>query len=218
MPVKASQRAHVHYDGVNFSHQSTHAGDSTIIYHPTPKSKPVGSQIEFIEESVGPNGPLLCLHVCRNLPLPWTIYDPFSCYPHFHATTCLSEMSSALDIISSEDVVPHAAWFDYSCQRSVYLILSRDWHAVGNQHLRVLSIGADFNSKIVALVSWCWGLACSKTPPLPRTLADVGVLYHWAWYAGYSGHYHAVLYLLRYTSRCGRYRTPLFTMNIDLYR
>ena len=124
--MRSAQRAYAHYDGVKFSPKSTHAGNSTIIYRPSSLSKPVAGQIELIENVKTSNGLRLRLHVRRNLPMPKTSYDPFRRYPHLQATTYSCQTSPTTDRIDMEDVVSHAARFDFSCGRCVYVNLSRD--------------------------------------------------------------------------------------------
>jgi hypothetical protein len=120
-------RANVHHNGVIFSRAATHSGNSTIIYRPTPNDKPVAGQIQRIENIRTPEGKnhAVQLHVRSYQPLTNSLHDPFLRYIHFHARTYSSTLKEVEDIIELDDIVAHAARFDYSHGRSVFVSLSR---------------------------------------------------------------------------------------------
>ena len=123
--IKGATQAYARHKGVNFSGVNTHSGNSHIIYR-TERNPPVAGQIQYIENVTTSHGVEIRLHVRSFLPLPKTLFDPFRRYPHFQATTYSSKLSVRDDIIHLDDVVAHAARFDFSHDRSVLVNLSRD--------------------------------------------------------------------------------------------
>jgi len=124
-PMKGSRRAYAKLDGVNFSPSSTHAGNATIIYRASPGARPIGGQIQQIK-NVGLNGTTVQIHVRPYELLSKSLYDPFLRYPHLLAKTYSSTLGETEDVIGLEDIVAHAARFDYSHNRTVLVNLSRD--------------------------------------------------------------------------------------------
>lgn len=124
---KGTSRAYVAHDGGNLSPFKTHPGNSTIIYRPSPSEPPVAGQIQSIENLFNRGGQNtgVCLHVRRHNPLSKTLYDPFLRFPHFNAKTYSTTLRAAEDIIELDDIVAHAAQYDYSHGRSVLVSLSR---------------------------------------------------------------------------------------------
>lgn len=122
-PMKGPHRAYVKWDGVNYSPSSTHAGNATIVYRPSPTGRPLGGQIQQIKNI---NSDSVQLHVRPFEPLSKMLYDPFLRYPHLLATTYSSQLQERVDVISLDDIVAHAARFDYSHNRTVLVNLSRD--------------------------------------------------------------------------------------------
>jgi hypothetical protein len=121
--MKGQYRAYAKHSGVNFSGVHTHSGNSHIIYRPTGSRTPIAGQIQVIENSVDDKD--IRIHVSPFLPLPKSLSDPFLSYRHFHATTYSSSLRAERDVIGLDDIVAHAAWFDYSFGRSVFVNLSR---------------------------------------------------------------------------------------------
>lgn len=118
---KGAFRAYAKHNGVNFSPHTTHKGNANIIYRPMSSGTPLAGQIQRIENV----GNTVRLHVRQHLPLSTSLYDPFLRYPHLHAKTYSSDLSHTEDIIDLDDIVAHAARYDYSHGRSVMLNLSR---------------------------------------------------------------------------------------------
>ncbi|KAE9383260.1 hypothetical protein BT96DRAFT_844312 [Gymnopus androsaceus JB14] len=125
-PMKGPRRAYARWDAANFSAAKTHPGNATIIYQPTPCEKPIAGQIQDIRNITTPSGFTVELHIRPFEHLPKLLYDPFSHYPHLSATSYSSTLREKKDIIRLEDIVAHAARFDYSYHRTVLVNLSRD--------------------------------------------------------------------------------------------
>ncbi|KAE9387574.1 hypothetical protein BT96DRAFT_993174 [Gymnopus androsaceus JB14] len=119
--MKGVRRAYAKHDGVNFSGSSTHAGNASIIYRPIPDHAPIAGQIQWIESK----GDTVRLHVRPYQQLSKALYDPFLKYPHFSATTYSSVLGEKEDVINLDDIISHAARYDYSYGRSVLVNLSR---------------------------------------------------------------------------------------------
>ncbi len=120
--LKSSRRAYFKLDGTNFSRASTHEGNASIIYRATPSTAPIAGQIRDIV--TGPDN-AFCLHVRPYKPLSGSLYDPFVRYPYLQGTTYASRLQEVEHIIELDDIVAHAARFDYSHGRSVLVNLSR---------------------------------------------------------------------------------------------
>lgn len=125
-PMKGPHRAYVKLDGVNFSPSATHAGNATIIYRATTGGQPIGGQIQQIQNKTTQHGLTIQVHVRPYEPLPSSSFDPFRRYPHLLATTYSSSLRREEDVISLDDIIAHAARFDYSLNRTVLVNLSRD--------------------------------------------------------------------------------------------
>jgi len=124
---KGTHRAYVAYDGGNLSPFKTHPGNSTIIYRPSPSKPPVAGQIQSIENLHNHDGQNtgVRLHVQRHNPLSKGLYDPFLQFSHFNAKTYSTTLRAAEDIIGLDNIVAHAARYDYSHGWSVMVSLSR---------------------------------------------------------------------------------------------
>ncbi|KAF5351480.1 hypothetical protein D9757_012880 [Collybiopsis confluens] len=124
---KGTHRAYVAYDGGNLSPFKTHPGNSTIIYRPSPSEPPVAGQIQAIENVFSRDGHNtgIRLHVRRYNPLSKALYDPFLQFPHFNAKTYSTTLRVAEDVVGLDDIVAHAARYDYSYGRSVLVSLSK---------------------------------------------------------------------------------------------
>lgn len=114
-------RAHHRHAGVNFSRESTHAGNATVIYRTKNSTENLAGQIEEILFT----GAKVVFRVRRQAPLPPDQYDPFIRYSHYPAKTYSSKMTATVDTIEPTSVVCHAARFDFSHDRSVLCSLSR---------------------------------------------------------------------------------------------
>ncbi|THU90391.1 hypothetical protein K435DRAFT_616328, partial [Dendrothele bispora CBS 962.96] len=123
--MKGTQRAYAKHNGVNFSGVHTHSGNSHIIYRSVGYRSPVAGQIQVIENHPTSRGTEIRVRVRAFLPLRMPLSDPFLLYPHLQATTYSTELSMKEDTINLEDIVAHAARFDYSHGRSVLVNLSR---------------------------------------------------------------------------------------------
>ncbi|KAF9268620.1 hypothetical protein L218DRAFT_520584 [Marasmius fiardii PR-910] len=125
--LKGSRRAYANYQGVNFSPHKTHEGNASIIYRPKSEVSTRAGQIQWIQNINEPGGgQTIRLHVRPYKPMSKTLYDPFVRYPHLNARTYSSQLDDKEDTIELHDVVAHAARFDYSHGRSVFVNLSRD--------------------------------------------------------------------------------------------
>lgn len=117
---KTPQSSYVHLDDAIFSPESTHAGNTTVIYQ-------IGTDTHagMIVRIENVNSGLRRLHIRRHLPLPPNEHDPFASYVDFPATTYSTSTKHELDVVSLHDIISHAARFDYSLNRSVFLNLAR---------------------------------------------------------------------------------------------
>lgn len=120
---KVSRRAHAKLNGFNFSGVETHLGNATIIYHSSKRGNSVAGQIQWIENAATPSA--LRFHVRAYQQLASQSFDPFIRYPYLQATTYSSHLSDTEEIISFDSIVSHAARYDYSNDRSVFINLSR---------------------------------------------------------------------------------------------
>ncbi|KAE9402152.1 hypothetical protein BT96DRAFT_779023, partial [Gymnopus androsaceus JB14] len=118
---KGAFRAYAKHNGVNFSPHTMHKGNANIIYRLTSSGTPLAGQIQRIENI----GNTISLHVQQHLPLSTSLYNPFLWYPHLQAKTYSSNLSDKEDIIDLDDIVAHAACYDYSHRRLIMLNLSR---------------------------------------------------------------------------------------------
>jgi hypothetical protein len=118
---KGSRQAFVRRGNAYFSPATTHEGNATVFYRPRPESEPVAGQIECIERM----GHRLKFRIRQYLPIHPSTYDPFKRYPDFSARTFSSDTKTISDDVSIEDIIGHAARFDFSQRRSVFCDLSR---------------------------------------------------------------------------------------------
>lgn len=122
-PLKGARRAYARWNGGNLSPTGTHAGNATIIYRPSSTERPIGGQIQQIQNV---DARSVQIHVRPYERLSKTLYDPFLQYPHLLATSYSSKLREQEDVINLDDIIAHAARFDYSCDRTVLVNLSRD--------------------------------------------------------------------------------------------
>ncbi|KAJ7819315.1 hypothetical protein B0H13DRAFT_2378458 [Mycena leptocephala] len=116
--VKDGERAHYTFRGVNYSRESTHLGNSLVLYSPSAGAEPIAGSIQkIVTDRKG-----TVFTVQRQAPLPADAFDPFLRYPHFPAKSYSSDMEDTFDTISPSAVLSHCARFDYSNNRSVILI------------------------------------------------------------------------------------------------
>lgn len=125
IPLPKSPRdvAHRTHNGINYSHASTHLGNSLVLYYPSAHSvTPVPGSIEKI--TLSSEGVLLSIR--RQAQLSPGQYDPFRRYPSFPASVYSSNMvDGPADQVAFESVVSHVARFTFSFNRVVILNLSR---------------------------------------------------------------------------------------------
>ena len=125
-PQKGSRRAYAKWDGANFSPSKTHPGNATIMYRASPTEKPIGGVIQEIRNVNRTSGFTIEVHVRPFERLSDSLYDPFSRYPHLSAKSYSSMLREEVDVISLDDIVAHAARFDYTHNRTVLVNLCRD--------------------------------------------------------------------------------------------
>ncbi|KIK53384.1 hypothetical protein GYMLUDRAFT_77481 [Collybiopsis luxurians FD-317 M1] len=125
-PMKGPRHAHAKWDSVNFSCYSMHASNTTIIYRPSQTERPIRGQIQDIISISTSNEFTVQLCVRHFECLSKLLYDPFVHYPYLLATTYSSELQEKVDAINLDDIVAHAAHFNYSLDRTVLVNLSRD--------------------------------------------------------------------------------------------
>ncbi|KAJ3751431.1 hypothetical protein DFH05DRAFT_1385772 [Lentinula detonsa] len=125
-PMKGSQRAYAKWDNANYSPSKTHAGNATILYRPSPDSGPLGGEIQEIRNIQSASGFTVEVHVRPFEKLSKSLYDPFLRHPHLLAKSYSSTLRQKADVISLDNIVAHAARFDYSNARTVLVNLSRD--------------------------------------------------------------------------------------------
>ncbi|KAJ3748450.1 hypothetical protein DFH05DRAFT_1520029 [Lentinula detonsa] len=65
------------------------------------------------------------IHVRRYNPISKALYDPFLRYPHLLAKSYSTSLNAQVDVIDLDDVIAHAARYDYSHGRSVLVNMSR---------------------------------------------------------------------------------------------
>ncbi|KAE9385593.1 hypothetical protein BT96DRAFT_960719 [Gymnopus androsaceus JB14] len=120
---EAVRQLKVMFDNANFSPSTTHPGNATIIYRPSPAGRPVGGVIQEIR-NVNTSGIQVRVHPFESLPA--SLYDPFSRYPHLSAKSYSSTLREESDMITLDAIVAHAACFDYTHNRTVLVNLYRD--------------------------------------------------------------------------------------------
>lgn len=111
---------YIHIDNAIFSPESTNAGNAAVIYR-------VGTKIHagMIVLIANIQSGARQFHIRRHLPLPAGSYDPFALFTDFPATTLSTITQPTLDVIAVHDLVAHAARYDFSHGRTVFLNLSR---------------------------------------------------------------------------------------------
>jgi hypothetical protein len=121
---KVALRARHKFDNVFFCRNSTHLGNSLVLFRPhgKPTTPLVPGTIEYIV--VRPDSSVLYA-VRRQLPAPPGTIDPFLPYPHFHASIYSTLLSDVLEAVSPEWVLCHYARWNMDENRAVVLTLSR---------------------------------------------------------------------------------------------
>lgn len=110
--TQSGETARYAYDGVFYTRQQTHLGNSLVRYSlPGSLTATYTGSIQKIATS--PDGSSVCFHISRYLPIPSDVYDPFSPFQWYPATSYSLEMAADLDIISPLDIVCHVAQFEY---------------------------------------------------------------------------------------------------------
>jgi len=133
LPVEV---AHYKHNGVNYSRERTHVGNSLILYYPTCDAvSPIPGSIQKITTStLG-----VRLHVQCQKALKPDQWDPFARYPSFPARMYSAEMESMsrLDIVDLSSIATHVA--RYKCKdRAVIVDLSRVRIEFGHCHILFL--------------------------------------------------------------------------------
>ncbi|KAG1849593.1 hypothetical protein C8R48DRAFT_567569, partial [Suillus tomentosus] len=108
--------------GTIYTHDSTHVGNSLILYHPDGirNVQPTPGIIKYIFETEQVVG----FGVRRYLPL-YSHPDPFRHYPHFPARLYSSVLADHLETVKPEWVVSHFAHWNFSPQHIVVVSLCR---------------------------------------------------------------------------------------------
>ncbi|KAJ3825926.1 hypothetical protein F5878DRAFT_653062 [Lentinula raphanica] len=123
--MKGTQRAYVKFDKGYLSPVGTHAGNSNIIYRRSPGESPVAGQIQSIQNVHTDGQNTGVRFYVRSYNAISVVHDPFDRFIHFPARTYSSTLGEAVDVIELDDIVAHAARYDYSYGRSVLVNLSR---------------------------------------------------------------------------------------------
>ena len=107
-----------------FSRKSTHVGNSLVLFHPEgQKNVPaIPGSIEYI--IARKNQPTI-FAVCRQLPVPFGMNDPFRHYPHFHASIFSSTLSPNLTLVKIDWVKSHYGRWKMNDELAVVLSLPR---------------------------------------------------------------------------------------------
>ncbi|KAJ3792200.1 hypothetical protein GGU11DRAFT_693808, partial [Lentinula aff. detonsa] len=124
---KGPHRAYVKHNSVNLSPSDTHAGNANIIYRPSASEPPIAGQVQRIENihtSDGKNTDVR-IHVRRYNPMSKALYDPFLWYPHLLAKSYSISLNAQVNVIDLDDVIAHAACYDYSHGQLVLVDMSR---------------------------------------------------------------------------------------------
>jgi hypothetical protein len=124
--TNASERAHYTHKGFNYSRSSTHEGNSIIFYKPSDKAneRPVpGKIIKIIQRS---NGVFFQVKCYENLSQD--ARDPFLLYQYLQAQTFSSTLCRDYQEIPVDFVVSHAAKYDFTNNRSVFVNLQYLMH------------------------------------------------------------------------------------------
>jgi hypothetical protein len=121
---KIALRAYHKFDDVTFSRNSTHVGNSLVLFYPggNHTTSPVPGTIEYI---IVRQDSSVRYAICQQLPAPTGTIDPFLPYHHFRATVYSTSLSSTLELISPEWVMSHFARWNMDANRAVVLTLSR---------------------------------------------------------------------------------------------
>ncbi|KAG1812395.1 uncharacterized protein BJ212DRAFT_1276786 [Suillus subaureus] len=119
--------AHILHNGSTYTHDSTHVGNSLILYYPggVKSMQPAPGIIKFIFETQ--QG--VAFAVQCHLPLH-SYPDPFCHYPHFPACLYSSVLSDHLEIVMPEWVVSHFVQWNFSVQHIVVVSLCQVCHPI----------------------------------------------------------------------------------------
>ncbi|KAJ6484909.1 hypothetical protein C8R45DRAFT_829718 [Mycena sanguinolenta] len=115
-------RAHYTHQGINYSRDTTHLGNSLVLYYPS--SDAASTTAGSIQRISAENGQTY-FHIRRQAPLPAGKFDPFLPFPYFPAKTYSSKMSALEDKVPPELVLSHCARYKFSDDRAVIIDLSR---------------------------------------------------------------------------------------------
>ncbi|KAG2740030.1 hypothetical protein P692DRAFT_20755838 [Suillus brevipes Sb2] len=119
---RAVLHARTLHEGFVYTRDSTHVGNSLILYYPDGlrNVQPTPGTIKYIFETE--RG--VCFAVRYHLPLHSHL-DPFRHYPHFPAHLFSSALAEHLTIVMPEWVVSHLARWNFSPQHIVAVSLSQ---------------------------------------------------------------------------------------------
>ena len=120
---KISLQARLWQNGIMYSVESTHAGNSQIYFYPNGDlhAPPVTGSIQYIYNAG--NGPHLTVY--RQQELPNHIFDPFSRYPHFLVKLHSSCLSTTLEQVDPVWIYCHYAWWVMDENHAVILKLAQ---------------------------------------------------------------------------------------------
>lgn len=107
-----------------FSKESTHIGNSLVLYHPNGDKKLslVPASIQDIVETAG----MVTVSIRRQAPATISpAADPFSPYPHFPAKLYSRNLEITVEQIPLDWILCHFARFSWSEEHAVVLSLSR---------------------------------------------------------------------------------------------
>lgn len=119
---RAVLHARTFHEGSIYTRDSTHVGNSLILYYPDGlrNVQPIPGTIKYIFETE--RG--VCFAMQHHLPSD-SHSDPFRHYPHFPARLFSSALTQHLTIVMPEWVVSHFARWNFSAQHIVVVSLSR---------------------------------------------------------------------------------------------
>ncbi|KAG2135317.1 hypothetical protein DEU56DRAFT_737983, partial [Suillus clintonianus] len=139
---RAVLHARILHEGSTYTRDSTHVGNSLILYYPggLRSVEPTPGTIKYIFETE--RG--VCFAVRHHLP-SHSHSDPFRHYPHFPARLFSSALAEHLTIVMPEWVVSHFARWNFSPQHIVAVSLSRVRPEVLTIHDNSHSIGLNYH-------------------------------------------------------------------------
>lgn len=107
--------------GSLFCRQSTHVGNSLVVFYLPGSSTPIPGSIKYIFEERGQ----MRFAVQRQLPADSDVVDPFRHYPHFPARLYSKDLDPNLEIVNPAAVVSHFVRWRFSKDHAVVLMLMK---------------------------------------------------------------------------------------------